>query len=55
MFWTILLISFFIFSCLVAGAIYVIILGGNLDKTDEERRDEDIEQIIYLKNYKDQK
>lgn len=31
---------------------YLIILGGNKNKTDEEQRLEDEEQIKYLKNYK---
>lgn len=31
---------------------YLIILGGNKNKTDEEQRLEDEEQIKYLRNYK---
>ena len=32
--------------------VYLIIVGGNMNKTDEERRTEDEEQMKYLKKYK---
>lgn len=31
---------------------YIIIVGGNMNKTQEERDLEDKEQMNYLKNYK---
>lgn len=31
---------------------YLIIVGGNMNKTQEERELEDKEQMNYLKNYK---
>ena len=30
---------------------YLVIVGGNLNKTDEEKRIEDEEQMNYLKDY----
>ena len=32
--------------------VYLILVGGNMNKTDEERRTEDEEQMKYLKKYK---
>lgn len=43
---TILLICMFI----IAVCMYIVILGGNLDKTAEEIEMEDKEQMEYIKN-----
>ena len=37
---------------LIGLFMYLIILGGSKNKTDEEQQLEDEEQIKYLKNYK---
>lgn len=47
-----LLIAVILFGILNAILIYLIILGGNMSKTQEEKQKEDEEQINYLKNYK---
>jgi len=41
-----------VFSIVIALGMYLVIVGGNINKTDEERRLEDEEQMNYLKNYK---
>lgn len=46
---------FIVFSVVIALGIYLIIVGGNMNKTDEEKRLEDEEQVNYLKNYKNNK
>ena len=51
----ILLITFFIILVLIAILTYLIILGANIDKTDEERMLEDQEQMEYLKNYREKR
>ena len=51
----ILLITFFIILVLIAILTYLIILGANIDKTDEERKLEDQEQMEYLKNYREKR
>lgn len=49
-------IIFYIFVPLIilinVIAVYLIIIGGNMNKTYEEQRLEDKEQMEYLKNYK---
>lgn len=46
---------FIVFSVVIALGMYLVIVGGNKTKTDEERRLEDEEQMNYLKNYKNNK
>lgn len=41
-----------ILLALIAILAYLVILGGSMCETDEERRLEDEEQIKYLDNYK---
>jgi hypothetical protein len=36
---------------IIAVATYLVIVGGNMDKTPEEQRLEDEEQIKYIRNY----
>lgn len=43
---------FIVFSVVIALGMYLVIVGGNMNKTDEERKLEDEEQMNYLKNYK---
>lgn len=43
---------FIVFSVVIALGMYLVIVGGNINKTDEERRLEDEEQMNYLKKYK---
>lgn len=40
---------------IVSFFVYCIIVGGNINKTDEERRLEDEEQIKYLRNCSNKK
>ena len=47
-----LLKLFIAFSIVIALGMYLVIVGSNINKTDEERRLEDEEQMNYLKNYK---
>ena len=42
-------------SLLIAVMMYLVILGGNISKSNEEIRKEDEEQINYLKNHKNKK
>lgn len=44
-----------IFMLLFGIFILLIIIGAGLCKTEEEKRYEDIEQMNYLKNYKEKK
>ena len=46
---------FIVFSIVIALGMYLVIVGGNITKTDDERRLEDEEQMNYLKNYKNNK
>lgn len=46
---------FIVLSIVIALGMYLVIVGGNITKTDEERRLEDEEQMNYLKNYKNNK
>lgn len=46
---------FIVFSIVIALGMYLVIVGGKITKTDEERRLEDEEQMNYLKNYKNNK
>lgn len=46
---------FIAFLIVIALGMYLVIVGGNINKTDEERRLEDEEQMNYLKNYKKRK
>ena len=47
-----LLKLFIVFSIVIALGMYLVIVGSNINKTDEERRLEDEEQMNYLKSYK---
>lgn len=47
-----LLKLFIAFSIVIALGMYLVIVGSNINKTDEERRLEDEEQMNYLKSYK---
>ena len=47
---TTLLIVITLFVIITLGT-YLVIVGGNLNKTDEEKRIEDEEQMNYLKDY----
>ena len=40
--------------CLLAIAFftYILLIGANMNKTDEERENEDKEQLEYIRNYK---
>ena len=46
---------FIVFLFVIALGMYLVIVGGNITKTDDERRLEDEEQMNYLKNYKNNK
>ena len=46
---------FIAFYIVIALEMYLVIVGGNINKTDGERRLEDEEQMNYLKNYKNNK
>lgn len=41
-------------ACLLAIAFftYILLIGANMNKTDEEREREDNEQLEYIRNYK---
>ena len=41
-----------ILSVLLALGMYLVIVGGNINKSERERMLEDEEQLIYLRNYK---
>ena len=43
------------FGLTIALVLYIIIVGANTDKTPEERKSEDEEQMKYLKEYKNRK
>lgn len=47
-----LLINLFFWAFFIAIIIYALIIGSNLDKTDEEKEMEDREQEEYIRNYK---
>lgn len=47
----IFIIIFLVISALIAILFYLVILGSSMNKTEEERKLEDQEQIEYLKNY----
>lgn len=51
----VLWIIIFFTSLLIAVMMYLVILGVNISKSNEEIRKEDEEQINYLKNYKNKK
>lgn len=51
----ILLTIFLIIFVLIVMFTYLIVLGANIDKTKEEIDIEDLEQIKYLKNYRDRR
>ena len=48
-------INMFFTSLLIAVMMYLVILGGSKNKSNEEIQREDEEQINYLKNYKNKK
>lgn len=48
----IILIFCILFLFFLPIIMYLIILGGNITKSKEEKEREDEEQIQYLKNYK---
>lgn len=51
-----IVIGFIIFlSLATALGLYIIILGANMDKTPEERKLEDEEQMKYLREYRNRK
>lgn len=50
-----LLVIMLIFASAIALGLYIIILGANMDKTPEERRLEDEEQMRYLREYENRK
>lgn len=50
-----LLVVMIIFGLAVATSLYIIIVGANMDKTPEERKMEDEEQMKYLRDYKSRK
>lgn len=52
---TILLTIFLTIFVLIVMFTYLIVLGANIDKTKEEIDIEDLEQIKYLKNYRDRR
>lgn len=41
-----------ILSVLLALGMYLVIVGGNINKSERERMLEDEEQLRYLRNYK---
>lgn len=43
------------FGLTIALGLYIIIVGANMDKTSEDRKSEDEEQMKYLKEYKNRK
>lgn len=45
----------YIIVTLTALFTYLIIVGGNMNKTAEEKEREDEEQMKYLKEYKDRR
>lgn len=47
-----LLISIGLVLFFLTILMYLVILGGNMSKSEEEKLREDKEQIEYLKNYK---
>ena len=46
------LLIMMIIGVVVALGTYLMIISENMNKTDEERRIEDDEQMEYIKNYK---
>ena len=46
------LLILMIIGFVIAFGTYLMIVSENMNKTDEERRLEDEEQMEYLKNYK---
>lgn len=50
-----LLVVMIIFGLAVVTSLYIIIVGANMDKTPEERKMEDEEQMKYLRDYKSRK
>lgn len=50
-----LLVIMLIFASAIALGLYIIILGAYMDKTPEERRLEDEEQMRYLREYENRK
>lgn len=46
------MIILFILLFLIALSTYLVIIGGNINKTECERKIEDEEQIKYIKSYK---
>ena len=51
MIWKILIII----SLIIAVLDYLLIRGASLNKTDEERAEEDMQQLLFLKNLKEKK
>lgn len=51
MIWKILIII----SLIIAVIDYLLIRGASLNKTDEERAEEDMQQLLFLKNLKEKK
>ena len=49
MIWKILLII----AVIIAVLEYLVIRGGSLSRTDEEKAEEDMEQLLYLRKYKE--
>ena len=51
----VLWIIIFFTSLLIAVMMYLVILGGNISKSNEEIRQEHEEPLNYLKNHKNKK
>lgn len=51
MIWKILLII----AVIIAVLEYLVIRGASLSRTDEERAEEDMQQLLFLKNLKEKK
>ena len=51
MVWKILIII----SIIISVLDYLLIRGASLNKTDEERAEEDMQQLLFLKNLKEKK
>lgn len=47
----VIMLIIYIFLTLIALFTYLIIVGGNMNKTEEEKRLEDEEQMKYLEDY----
>ena len=51
----IIMLIIYILLTLLAFFTYLIIVGGNMDKTEEEQTLEDAEQMKYLKEYENRR